>query len=303
MYKMLERLVVHQFVMYLHASCLLPSNQSGFRWGYSTETAIIRVLSDLLDAVDHDDTTMLVLLYLSAAFETVNHGILLERLQVTFGVDNSALAWFWSSSAEANVLPSVTSSAACHRCWSLGWYSIIYITDLASTVADHGLSIRQYADNSSCQSLLLCHRIQCHNVLIASLKWMRSNRLQLNANTMEVMWCSSTRKLSQLPSCSFSVAGSLVCPVNSVCDLGVFVDNHLSAAMHTQQTVSRCFAALCQLHHLCQHVTNDCLCFPGSVACALMTLLRQICPGWASITSTEAPPVSSQRLGSSSVST
>ena len=48
--------------------------------GYSTETAITWILSDLLDAVDRDDTAMLVLLDLSAAFDTVDHGILLERL-------------------------------------------------------------------------------------------------------------------------------------------------------------------------------------------------------------------------------
>jgi len=88
--------VARQFVTYLDANCLLPSTESGFRRVYSTETAIIRVLSDLLDAVDRDDTAMFVLLDLSAAFDTVDHGILLERLQVTFGVDNSALAWFRS---------------------------------------------------------------------------------------------------------------------------------------------------------------------------------------------------------------
>jgi len=49
------------------------------------------VFSDLIDAVNRDDTAMLVLLDLSAAFDTVDHGILLERLRVTFGVNNLAL--------------------------------------------------------------------------------------------------------------------------------------------------------------------------------------------------------------------
>jgi len=50
-----------------------------------TETATIRVLSDLLDAVDRGDTAALVLLDLTAAINTVDHEILLERLRVTFG--------------------------------------------------------------------------------------------------------------------------------------------------------------------------------------------------------------------------
>jgi len=89
---------MRQFVAYLNASRLLTATQSGFRRGHSTEseTTIIRVLSDLLDAVDRDDTAILVLLDLSAAFDTMDHGILLERLRVTFGIDNSALAWFRS---------------------------------------------------------------------------------------------------------------------------------------------------------------------------------------------------------------
>jgi len=65
---------------------------------YSTETVSIRVLSDVLDAVDRDDTAKLVLFNVYAAFDTVDYGILLKRLQVTFGVHNSActIAWFRS---------------------------------------------------------------------------------------------------------------------------------------------------------------------------------------------------------------
>ena len=86
--KLLERLVARQLVayMYLDNHHLLPTTQSDFRRGYSTETATIPVLSDLLDAVDRGDTAALVLLDLSAAFDTVDHEILLDRLSVTFGV-------------------------------------------------------------------------------------------------------------------------------------------------------------------------------------------------------------------------
>jgi len=72
------------------------------------------------------------------------------------------------------------------------------------------------------------------------------------------MWCSSTSKLLQLPSCSLSVAGALVSPDNTVRDLGVFIDNDLGAATHVWRTVSCCFAALRQLCHLCRYVTDDC---------------------------------------------
>jgi len=94
--KLLERIVAQQLKTYLQSSGLLPSLQSGFRPGHSTETAVLRVLSDLLQAVDSGDVAALVLLDLSAAFDTLDHAILCRRLRLSFGLDGSALAWFES---------------------------------------------------------------------------------------------------------------------------------------------------------------------------------------------------------------
>ena len=58
---------------YLTSADLLPLVQSGFRPGHSTETAVLRLLSDILQAVDHGDSAALILLDLSAAFDTVDH--------------------------------------------------------------------------------------------------------------------------------------------------------------------------------------------------------------------------------------
>ena len=70
--KLLERLVVRQLMDYLQSTDLLPANQSGFRPGHSTETAVLWVLSDILLAVDRGDVAALILLDLSAAFDTVD---------------------------------------------------------------------------------------------------------------------------------------------------------------------------------------------------------------------------------------
>jgi len=83
-------------MQYLSSADLLPSLQSGFRPGHSTETAVLRVLSDILQAVDCGDSAALILLDLSAAFDTVDHSILLQRLQTTFGIRDAAHRWFHS---------------------------------------------------------------------------------------------------------------------------------------------------------------------------------------------------------------
>jgi len=78
--QLLERLVARHLMDYLSFADLLPSLQSGFRQGHSTETAVVRVLSDILQAVDRCDSAALILLDLSAAFNTVDHEVLLKRL-------------------------------------------------------------------------------------------------------------------------------------------------------------------------------------------------------------------------------
>jgi len=79
---------------YLSFYDLLPSLQSGFRPGHFTETAVLRVLSDILLAADRGDVSAFVLLDMTAPFDTVKQSILLQLLQSTFGICNTAHRWF-----------------------------------------------------------------------------------------------------------------------------------------------------------------------------------------------------------------
>ena len=76
--KVLEHLVAKQLLSYLDEHKLLPGLQSAYRAHHSTETAVLKVLSDILTAVDNGDLAMLALLDLSAAFDSVDQEILLR---------------------------------------------------------------------------------------------------------------------------------------------------------------------------------------------------------------------------------
>ena len=78
--KLLERVVVKQLVNHLESQSLFAAVQSAYRPGYSTETALLRVANDLLSSADNGDAVILALLDQSAAFDTVDHPILLDRL-------------------------------------------------------------------------------------------------------------------------------------------------------------------------------------------------------------------------------
>ena len=75
---------------------LLPTYQSAYRPRYSTETATTSVFNDISCAVDAGQVCALVLLDLSAAFDTVDHGILSEVLEKRFAIDGGVFEWFRS---------------------------------------------------------------------------------------------------------------------------------------------------------------------------------------------------------------
>lgn len=97
--KVMERVVSAQLQDHLKQNSLFEKFQSGFRSNHSTETALIRVTNDLMVAADEGSPTLLLLLDLTAAFDTVDHKILLHRLQTIVGF-SGALGWFGSYLAD-----------------------------------------------------------------------------------------------------------------------------------------------------------------------------------------------------------
>ena len=92
--KICEKAVAMQFNVHLVKNNLMEPFQSAYRPNHSTQTALVRVCNDILHAIDQRKITILVLLDLSAAFDTMDHQILLDRLHIHFRVCGVALDWF-----------------------------------------------------------------------------------------------------------------------------------------------------------------------------------------------------------------
>jgi len=92
----MERVVAIRLNDHIAENDLLPRFQFAYRKRHSTETAMLRVWSDILTAADQRHVTLLGLLAMSAAFDCVDHDLLIQRLQLGFGLTGAVLEWICS---------------------------------------------------------------------------------------------------------------------------------------------------------------------------------------------------------------
>ena len=91
--KTAERSVIPQLFEHCNANAPFPSNQSSYRQHHSTETALVTVQNDILLNMDKQYVPLLILLDLSSAFDTIDHGMMAQILEDAFGVTDRALCW------------------------------------------------------------------------------------------------------------------------------------------------------------------------------------------------------------------
>ena len=92
--KLVEHCMLKQFLKHCDNNCLLPDFQSAYQANYSTETSLVKMANDILWAMEEQHITMMVILDLSAAFDMVDHSIVLKILENQFGVTDTAVRWF-----------------------------------------------------------------------------------------------------------------------------------------------------------------------------------------------------------------
>jgi hypothetical protein len=94
--KIIERLFLNRFQPAVQHSPNFNRYQSAYRRSHSTETALLHTLDNIFHSADTGCSTMLVSLDFSAAFDTIDHSILLRRLENSFGITGNALTWLKS---------------------------------------------------------------------------------------------------------------------------------------------------------------------------------------------------------------
>ena len=209
--KIIEKVVYQQLSNYLTVNDLFDNFQSGFRPLHSTETALIKVLNDIRLNTDSGKMSVLVLLDLSAAFDTVDHNILIDRLENWVGLSGTVLNWFRSYLQDRNYYVSIGNFVSSQIKMTCGvpQGSILgpllfnlYMLPLGHILKNNKIAYQNYADDTQIYIALspndyspIDNLRQCIEQINS---WMRQNFLQLNKDKTEIIVFGANDKRSKV---------------------------------------------------------------------------------------------------------
>ena len=249
--KILERIVAVQLQTHLDEAGLMTAFQSAYRKHHSTESALLNIHNDILLNMAKGSVTALTLLDLSAAFDTIDHTILLDRLNIYYGISELTLGWFKSylSGRTHSVKVGNTLSHPAALQYGIPQGSVLgpilfslYTNPISSIVHSHSnINHHFYADDTQLYITLtnFSRSIQkLKNCLSDIQNFMSANKLKLNPEKTEFILIGSKNNRKQLlPHFPINILGNQVSPAQSVRNLGVVFDSSFSFSDHVSQVI------------------------------------------------------------------
>ena len=202
--KLLEKTILDQLNVYLDNNDLHCPVQSGYRPHHSCETLLVRMTNDIRTEVQAGNIVFVILLDLSAAFDTIDYDVLLKKLAKDFGICGPALDWFSSYLLDRSFCVKVDHSFSNYFCLLFGVPQgsllgpilfILYIKYLQRIAAKYGLSVQFYADDSQLYISFypsseadLVNITEKANMCLAEIKiWMVENFMKINEDKTELL--------------------------------------------------------------------------------------------------------------------
>ena len=243
--KITEKVTLSQISEHLDKSNLRSPLQSAYRKGHSTETALLRIQNDILRSLDKSRGVLLVLLDLSASFDTIDHAILASRLQQRIGITGSALMWIKSylSHRQQTINVSGESSFSRELMYGVPQGSVmgpelftIYSSVTYSIAKQHNINFHSYADDTqlyvsydfSIQAEFDYAITRLVNCIKDLRLWMHDNKLKLNDDETEYFIITPSKSKSKLIIRPLKVGVHLVTPSRSAKNLGVYFQDNMS---------------------------------------------------------------------------
>ena len=262
--KVLERIIHSRINNHLQTFPSICLFQSAYRKFHSTETALLRIQNDLLLASNQQKVSALVLLDLSAAFDTIDHQILLKRLSSTFGFSDSALSLITSyltdrsqyiTIGEHRSSPSPLTTGVPQGSVLGPLLFTLYTTPIGHILSNCSVSFHLYADDTQLYiSFSSSDSTTSLSILSSTLdsihSWLSSNRLSVNPAKTEFLLIGTKQQRSKITNCSISFLGIPISPSIHARNLGVEFDSDLSYSQHISNVCRSSYYQIRQFRQL-----------------------------------------------------
>ena len=254
--KVLEKIVLARYNDHCDRYNLIPSFQSAYRPKHSCETSMVKLVNDLLWSMERKEATAVAVIDLSAAFDTVDHNILINLLHETFGIGDKALRWFQSylenryckvkigkDYSEKKLLNFSVPQGSCVGPVLYLSYAAS-ISDVVSDVSEEGdprpISIIGFADDHAMKKSFIPTLEDDEEVCIANIQaclfrvkeWMDSMRLKMNEGKTEFIIIGSSHQIAKCSTTHLNVNNIEVQRSSVIKYLGTHMDEKLSFKEH-----------------------------------------------------------------------
>ena len=269
--KVLERIVLYQLQQHLLSNGLQDLYQSAYKSGHSTETAVVNLVNNLLLKSDSKQASIVGFLDLSAAFDTLDHSILLDRLHYTFGLSDLVLQWFKSYLEDRTQRIIINGSLSESTPLSFGvpqgsvlgpiLFSL-YTTPLSDVINNHNCHFHKYADDTEISKSetpdnfhnAVSSISECTNDVF---NWMTSNKLKLNTEKTDILLSGSKPTLSKIKEKNINIDGNIIGFKSSAKYLGVQLDSTLSMNVYVSSICKACFLELRRISSIQKYLSRE----------------------------------------------
>ena len=272
--KLTERVVFNQMYNEMKVHNLYPKAHSAHREFHSTETALLHVKHDILMNMNKKHVTLLVLLDLSAAFDTVDHSILLDRLHSSFGISGPVLSWF--SSYLNNRSQFISLNGATSKLFNLQYsvpqgscpgplLFVIYASKLFSVLEHHLPDVHAYADDTQLyisfkpdsgaeQSKALT---ALENGIDDIKRWMLADKLKLNDDKTDFIIIGTRQRLKKVTFNTLRVSNTQVTSLSQAKNLGSWFDTQMNLNTHVTNCCQAAFFHLFNIRRIRKFLNHE----------------------------------------------
>ena len=254
--KLIECAVCDQLMDHAYKTGNLERLQSAYCSNHSTETALLKIKADILNNMENQHVTGILLLDLSAAFNTVSKNLLINHLLYRFGVCDQALGWIESylldhtqkvKIGNTKSTPSVLTQGVPQGSVLGPILYTLFTSPVGDLCKEHGIDYHSYADDTKNYHSFDCNvpgdQQKCINILESCVSdiriWMHTNQLKLNDDKTKFILIGTRQQLAKVSrSIAIKVGQDVILAIESAKNLGYHLDSTLKNITHINKLCS-----------------------------------------------------------------